>query len=184
MPKTLQAMEAEVKSYCEAKGWYDSEVSVPAALALLHEEASEAGHAWREWGLDDQTAGVTAGKPAGSWNAKPEGVGSELADVFIRLLDDSGRYGLNLPVRYLRHQGIYKQRKEFLANVNALHDLISRVSMAWEAAHGNEGGLANGLAGVLAFTVQLAQDCGYDMAFEYERKMNYNRSRRHGGRRA
>jgi hypothetical protein len=186
MPRTLKDMEAEVEAYCRAKGWYDEEVSLPAAFALLHEEVSEAGHAWREWGLDDATAGVTEENPAGSVRAKPQGTGSELADVFIRLLDCSGRYRLNLPARYGQALAAFSLHDEFLANVNALHDLISRVSAAWEAAPSDTDELASGLARVLDFTFQLADDCGYDLLFEYARKMAFNRDRdyRHGGRRA
>jgi len=184
MPKTLKDMEAEVAAYQREKGW-DQPRSVAASLALLHEEVSEAGHAWREWGLEDHTVGVTAEHPSGRWHAKPEGVGSELADVMIRLLDTSGRYGLNLPDLMRGHQGEFSLHEEFLANVNALHDLISRVSLFWEADPGDEG-LARGLAAVMVFTRQLAESVGVNLTFEYERKMNYNHDRayRHGGRRA
>lgn len=185
MPKSLKDMEAEVREYCVAKGWYDDEVSVPVALALLHEEVSEAGHAWRDWGFDDATIGISAEHPEGHWNAKPRGWGSELADVVIRVLDYSGRYDLGIPALMERRRGSYGLVEEALVNINILHDMISRVSMAWDAEPA-AGDLAAGLANVLALTFQLARRTGVGIPFEYERKMQYNHTRdyRHGHRRA
>lgn len=184
MPKSLKEMEAEVKEYCVAKGWYDEDVPVPTALALLHEEASEAGRAWRDWGFEDMTTGA-ADKPGGDWRAKPRGVGSELADVVIRIMDYSGRYDLGLPDLMSSRRGAYGLSDEFLVNINGLHDMISRVSMAWDSEP-MAGDLAAGLADVLAFTFQLARHVGIGIQAEYERKMAYNHLReyRHGGRRA
>lgn len=184
MPKSLKEMETEVKEYCLAKGWYDEDVSVPVALALLHEEASEAGRAWRDWGLKDATTGVTEDGPSRSYQAKPQGVGSELADVVIRLMDDSGRYDLGLPELVPHRRGVFALSDDFMTNVNGLHDMISRVSMAWDSGP-VAGDLAAGLANVLSFTFQLARRSGINIQFEYARKMEYNHTRayRHGGRR-
>ncbi len=188
--KTLQEMEAEVGAYCREKGWYDDEVSVPVALALLHEEVSEAGRAWRDWGFDDATAGTSEEHPEGHWKSKPQGWGSELADVVIRVLDYSGRYGLDIPALMEHRRGAWGLREEALVNINTLHDMVSRVSAAWDAdtslGEPWAGKLAAGLANVLAFTFQLARRTGVGISFEYERKMQYNRTRdyRHGGRRA
>jgi NTP pyrophosphatase (non-canonical NTP hydrolase) len=185
-PKTLEKMEAEVVVYCRAKGWYDQEVSIPTVLALLHEETAEAGRAWRDHGLEDATPGVTPETPDGSWKAKPQGVGSELADVLIRLLDDSGRYKLSLPEAFRGFEGSFAFSEDFLDNINTLHNLICRASMAWEGEDYSAAALAPELAKVMAFTVQLARFCGIEIFWEYERKMQYNHTReyRHGGRRA
>jgi NTP pyrophosphatase (non-canonical NTP hydrolase) len=187
MPKSLREMEAEVKAYQQEKGWTEYR-SVPVSLALLHEEVSEVGRAWREWGLGDATTGVTADGPDHSRQAKPQGVGSELADVVIRIMDTSGRYGLGVPGLVPHHRGAFALSEEFMVNVNTLHDLISRVSLAWESNHSADttaDDLAAGLATVLAFTFQLARRSGINIQYEYERKMAYNHTRdyRHGNRR-
>lgn len=190
MPKSLKDMETEVADYCRAKGWYDDEVSVPTALALLHEEVSEAGHAWRDWGFEDATAGTSKERPDGDSRAKPQGWGSELADVVIRVLDYSGRYGLDIPALMEHRRSAYGLREDALVNINTLHDLISRVSVAWDSDTSTgepfASNLAAGLANVLAFTFQLARRTDVRIQFEYERKMQYNHTRdyRHGGRRA
>lgn len=60
--------------------------TVPEQLVMIHSELSEALEAWRERGLEN-------------WHredGKPEGVASELADVFIRLVDTALDLGINL----------------------------------------------------------------------------------------
>lgn len=182
-PKSLKDMEAEVREYQQAKGWTEDR-SVPASLALLHEEASEAGRAWRDWGLEDHTAGVSPERPDGHWNAKPEGVGSELADVLIRLLDDDARYKIGL-LDYLGSypQDFFEFSEHFLENILVLHRLIAK---AGEVAAIGYQDAASAMAAVMAYTFQLARHYGFDLRREYERKMAYNQTReyRHGGRRA
>jgi NTP pyrophosphatase (non-canonical NTP hydrolase) len=183
-PKGLKEMEGEVAEYQQKMGWTDDR-SVPTSLALLHEEAAEVGHAWRENGLEDMTTGVTADGPSRAYQAKPQGVGSELADVVIRLLDTSSRYGLSLPDRAVVHKvAPFVFSDDFMDNIDVMHNLISRASVASCEETGTEG-LAMALLEVLAYTYQLARHCGFNMGFEYDRKMAYNHTRpyRHGGRR-
>jgi NTP pyrophosphatase (non-canonical NTP hydrolase) len=184
--KALETMEAEVEQYCRDKGWYDTDVPFQTALALLHEEASEAGHAWRVHGLEDATGQQDLAVLGGTKDvslAKPEGVGSELADVLIRLLDDSTRYGLDLPAKVKRCTKLFALSGDFLTEVNTLHNLISFASMTWED---NDDRYVDDLVEVHAFLVQMAGYYGVDLMAEYERKMQFNRTRphRHGGRRA
>jgi len=74
--KSLNEMKAEVVEFEKSKGWVPNDNQFGTSLALLHSEISEALEAYRE----------------GDWGSirwsddKPEGVDSELADVFIRLL--------------------------------------------------------------------------------------------------
>lgn len=76
MSKSLNEMMAEVVAFEHEKGWKPNDNQFGTSIALLHSEASEALEAYREgdWGSFRETDG------------KPEGVNSELADVFIRLL--------------------------------------------------------------------------------------------------
>jgi NTP pyrophosphatase (non-canonical NTP hydrolase) len=108
MSKSLKEMAAEVHENNVAKGWYNEQRSFGEMIALLHSEASEALEAYREWGLTDMTGtGPSLSKgimdpDTNTCVPKPEGVGSEYADVLIRLLDDAYRNGINLEAEYER----------------------------------------------------------------------------------
>jgi hypothetical protein len=190
--KTIKDMEAEVEEYCRDKGWYDTEVPFAVAMALLHEEVAEAGHAWRVWGLTDQTVFVRVSdhtvvedlsvvEPDGLLS-KPEGVGSEFADIFIRMLDDSTRYSLGLAEYLEPDPEIFDLDDEFLVNINTLHGLIAGVTIAVDTCYESP---AAAFAAILSFLRQMCDRYGIDLMAEYERKMAYNRTRehRHGGRR-
>jgi NTP pyrophosphatase (non-canonical NTP hydrolase) len=97
--ESLADMMAEVVKVNEVNGWYEREVPFLEAMWLLGSEVYEAGEAYREHGMDDMTRVFDA---AGDGNPKPEGVGSEFADVFIRLLDYCHRYGVDLEFEYRR----------------------------------------------------------------------------------
>lgn len=97
--KTLEVMQAEVLEINARHDWGNGEpVPFQTAISNLHGEVSEAWEAWRKWGLEDMTGlvGQVAEIP------KPEGVGSEFADIFIRLLDNCAAYGVDLRAEYER----------------------------------------------------------------------------------
>ena len=109
-------------------------------MALLHSEISEAVEAYRNWGLRDATpdslrphhqrcavasvalptmrqdrdvsegGDCTCSVQGHNRLAKPEGVGSEFADVFIRLLDDCDRFNIDLEMEYERKMGFNRTR--------------------------------------------------------------------------
>jgi NTP pyrophosphatase (non-canonical NTP hydrolase) len=80
--KSLNEMKAEVVAFEESKGWSPNDNQFGTSLALLHSEISEALEAYREgdWGSIRVEDG------------KPEGVDSEIADTFIRLLSTWAQY--------------------------------------------------------------------------------------------
>jgi NTP pyrophosphatase (non-canonical NTP hydrolase) len=72
----IQRHQAEVKKLNTEKGWYDQPVPFIQAMALLLTEINEAHDA--------------------KHSESHQAFGSELADVYIRLLDDCSRFGVDL----------------------------------------------------------------------------------------
>jgi NTP pyrophosphatase (non-canonical NTP hydrolase) len=98
----IQDMTREVREVNTANGWHDHGRTFGDGIALIHSEVSEALEAYRAWGVEDATGppmnpGGTNGAPP-----KPEGVGSEFADILIRLLDECDRQGIDLSAEFTR----------------------------------------------------------------------------------
>jgi NTP pyrophosphatase (non-canonical NTP hydrolase) len=109
----LQRMTAEVREINTALGWRSDHTTFGEYIALLHSELSEALEAYRDWRLEDATEPRTylpGGRPGPL--TKPEGVGSEFADVLVRLLDTCDVYGIDLANEFWRKVA-YNRTREF-----------------------------------------------------------------------
>jgi NTP pyrophosphatase (non-canonical NTP hydrolase) len=106
--KYIRQMQKEVREVNIRMGWYEKPVPFLQAMMLLVTEVAEAAEAWRQWGTDDQTPNVNRQQIK---KPKPEGVGSEFADIFIRLLDDCERFDIDLEAEYERKMAFNRQRE-------------------------------------------------------------------------
>lgn len=112
--KTIAQMTEEVYDNNVEKGWQPSENTFAESMMMLVTEVAEAVEAFRDHGLNDATADhydrmhglCVHGEPRGCCSdgklSKPEGVGSELADVLIRLLDTCYTFNVDLVSEYER----------------------------------------------------------------------------------
>jgi hypothetical protein len=120
----LRSFYTEIRRLCVQKGWRhmggedvltsgDGPGDGPwfaAYIALLHSEVSEALEAYRDkiWSDSKRVVGPACdeckamGHESCGHHLKPVGVGPELADVFIRLIDMADIWGINLDAEVRR----------------------------------------------------------------------------------
>jgi len=192
--KTIKQMLAEIRTVNIEKGWRTAEGGLGTNsfgdyVALLHSELSEALEAYRDHRLADATS-----KPQEIWThaamceapifqgyrqAKPEGVGSEFADVLIRLLDTCDVCDVRPFETDLTLADVFPVEGQFLRSFG---DWIAWLHLL--AAHLGSTKLADDAAHLLRALVATCEHFGIDLAAEYERKIAYNRTRpyQHGGR--
>lgn len=205
--KTLKQMQAEGRAYSEAHGWYDIPRTWKEEIALLHSEASEALDAFRQWGTDDvtklQVRGCRSVMPLDGphaacehgqeWNVctaesplpKPEGVGSELADVLIRLLDTCERHGIDIEEggNSVGWAEPVFDDWPFGDMITELHGAIHRFGITDLTDSSRDRNRYAAL--VYGHTRAICEAVGIDLDEEYERKYAFNLTRpyRHGNKR-
>lgn len=182
-PPTLEWMKAEIREVNEGNGWFDTERTSWESNALLHSEIAEAFEAYRQWGTKDATANNCASKGPSdselllysreSRPCKPEGVGSELADILIRLLDTIER-------EQWQYDWIKDSLEDFAGQsviepnnfgcwIDTLHTLVVK-DYPYD---------------LLLTLIGMAEHYQIDLQAEFDRKLTYNRTRgyRHGNKR-
>lgn len=188
MGKTFRQMADEIREVNTALGWRLDKATFGDLVALVHTEVSEAAEAFRDHRLADATrpscghTAVTGEVCQQHGLSKPEGVGNELGDVLIRLIDLSDIFGITA----------FEPDFE-LGDVAPFH----RAAIDWPAPLDTFGDyvdwmhhcitgvvLRRDVPTAIRALVTFAEKFGVDLEAEYKRKIAYNRTRefQHGGR--
>lgn len=182
---TLVEMRQQVLDVNKANGWFDSERSFGDDIALLHSEVSEMYEAYRDFEFHDATQyersigvdALTGTNPVPIENPKPEGFGSECADVLIRLLDESHRRQVEFEAETLADVRPHPDFDPALTcgdHIRRLHVLIAR----------NVDPANCKVEPTLQYLKAWCDHIGIDLQWEYDRKVAFNATRgyRHGGK--
>lgn len=172
----LNELRDKAHAMAREKGWHETEHSDEHWLMLVITEVAEAVEAYREHGFEAWFECPVCGStmvdcPRGHRGVpKPCGVGSELADVAIRLLDWAGLRGLAF---------------SFCDDLRALPAEAGFVEECYLVAR-ELADLTEVDQFVLEQLMCLATMAGIDLWAEVDTKMRFNASRphRHGGKRA
>jgi len=197
MADTENAIQ-QVHDWCVEKGWRGEDVPVRPVkdeLALVLSEASEAFEAYRSWGFarmerhpNGSDYELQEGDDYGS-ACKPEGVGSELADVVIRLYDFAYEIG-KAEFNVLRSVPPIESTSDYFLHMARVAGDAHRFCMTWgepkDAVEGEfvRAHLSSQMDLMFTLTLQHAGANGINLAAEYEAKFKYNYTRtfRHGGK--
>lgn len=194
----LTPVQEQVKEVNVANGWYDAERDFETGIALIHTEISEMFDAYRDHlfaDATDQCSDVVHGEDREAevgaqvqHFCKPEGVGAEAADIFIRLIDEAHRQGVALVAEPIAaSEGFDGSFSRF---ANRLHALTTK----WEerGLKAVESGVGSALAlnhsvgagWIYGALLRGCHEFEIDLMAEYTRKIAFNATRgyMHGGK--
>ena len=178
----LMALQKEAHAIAKARGDWHTERTFGELIADVHAALSGALKEYRKH--PDYMA--MSAKDVTWWQMD---IGSELADVVIRVADMAEWYGENLAPYVsefdgwggkLAYEGLVTTFGEWVA---VLHMTLSDACTAWYVRE-DRCLWVNALARVVALTQRMAAHYGIDLDAAIEAKMEYNRTRphRHGGK--
>lgn len=184
---TLVGMREAVYECNFANGWFEDGRHTDDDKALLHSEVSEMFEAYRDQGFADATDGCPV-RTANGWHdseshlCKPQGFGSEAADVLVRLLDTSYRTDVQFAWATLADVDPFvgfDPSATIGGHISALHALIAHIDFS----------LADEFTGAsldptLSYLVTWCRLRDIDLQAEFDRKLAFNRTRghKHGGK--
>lgn len=200
-------MGQEVRNWAIEKGWRGDDAPLRHILedcALMQSEVSEALEAYRTHGTNRFSTvdgdvhplpfNVVGGEMETIFDdlgyvkdAKPEGVHSEIADVFIRVVETMAEHNLYADYRDvggLIGRGLEKYRDyNFGAHMFLLSHAIDRIGNGVMQGYG-QNALRAAFNHTLVTIMRLCEWYGIDIEAEYNRKMQYNATRtfRHGNK--
>ena len=173
----LTKLQKEAHAIAKLKGWWDTERTFGDCIALVHSELSEALEAYRERGDWDNWCELHT-----DVNGKPIGVGSELADMVIRVADMAEWYGYDLSKAEEKKPFFYFEPSvlSFGYRIALLHALAADAFRH----EGSEAPIEDCLATLIAGVSDIAAHYGIDLDAAIAAKMEYNKTRsyRHGGK--
>lgn len=172
----LLEMKQEVREWCASKGWDDDVVQVPTATALIHTEIVEAWQAYKNARF------IPYQGPSGG----PDGFGIELADVFIRTMDNIGRYEVELRANDIPYvtwdMGDLDEYNMVSRCLNDMHAVTAGVTESYRIT--GEAHIGTGLRLILGTVYATAEEFELNLELDYLRKMEWNATRpfRNGGK--
>jgi hypothetical protein len=173
----LIEIKDEVRTWCAKHGWDDMVVQVPEAMALIHTEIAEAWQAYKNARFI----------PYQSDSGGPDGFGIELADVFIRTMDNIGRYEVRISHDLVPHVTWDMDTRDEYDMVsrclNDMHACAAGVTESYRITGEQE--IGRGLGLLLGTVDACAQLFDLNLELDYLRKMEYNATRpyRNGNKR-
>lgn len=198
-PQSLADLTATIREINIAKGWRPADGGPGSNtwgdyVALLHSEASEALEAYWDHRLAEVRSCWPDSVPLATHYRhspncmkmpKPEGVGSELADVVIRLLDMADMFGFK-PYEMDVELADVVPLTDYAVRRDTFGDSITWLHRRIATFGANQTGdlFYTRAAYVLRAVVTIAENYGIDITREVNRKIEYNRTRafQHGGR--
>lgn len=120
----IREWQKEIHECAKEHGWYETERSFPELLALMHSELSEALEEYRDGNPNAYVIRDASAFPqyehcyiketdTAKWgDKKPEGIGIELADCVIRILDTCEHMGIDME-NMIRLKHVYNQSRTY-----------------------------------------------------------------------